>query len=225
MKEFEGLVALGRLMKTTSATRGALIQLEEGVAYMVNEPKSILLKLEFNEKLGTGTFYAGEAPTVAEKVQRRDDKVLFEWRERGKIRRLFVRDKPTFSEKAEGILEKYYAKPEVKVPVDFLDDLDKDILITRVRVKGDEIITQQRRSDGTVMMENVVKLSRGLTEAENYPDSGEVSVFTQDLVVLKGFVRNPLYIALNENKPISVRGAFNFGAGFKGIIAFLVYEV
>jgi len=224
MKEFEGLVSLGRLMKTTSATRGCLIQLEGDVAYMVNEPRSIMIKVKFTKNLGSGTFYAGEAVSMAETVERRDDRVLFEWREKGKDRRSFVPDKEAFKDKAEAVLSKYYVEPNVKVPIDFLDDLSSDILISRVRIVGDKIITRQKRSDGTVMLENEVKLRRGLVEAENYADTGEVSVFTQDLFVLKGNAKE-LWMDLAEKKPISLKGTLEFGGKFRGIVAFLVYEV
>ena len=225
MNEFEGLVGLGRLMKTSSATRGALIQLEGNEAFMVNEPKSITLHLRFNEKIGDGTFYAGEVPTVAEVVSRRDNKVLFQWKERGKVRRLFVPDKEAFRANSEEALSKYYKEPDIRIPLDFLDDLQKEILVTRLRIKGDEIQTTQKRSDGTVMLENLVKLNRGLAESEDYPDSGEVTVFTQDLFVLKGFVRNPLFMKIVEGSPVSIRGGLTFGAKFRGVISHLVYEV
>jgi len=225
MNEFVGLVNFARQMKTTSATRGALIQLEGNVAYLVNEHKSFTLKAEFPEPLGTGTFYASEAPVKTEIVERRDERVRFCWKERGKIKDIFVPDKRPIKEKAEEVFQRYWREPNVKVPITFLDDLLPDILVTRLRVKGDEIITIQKRSDGTVQLNNRVKLRIGLMEAPNYPDSGEVSVFTQDLYVLRGNIRNPLMISVKENSPVCIAGYFTFGGKFKGVIAHLVYEV
>lgn len=225
MNEFGGLITLGRAMRTTSARMGALIQLEEDVAYLVNEPRSLAMKIQFKESLGTGTFYAGEAISVASRVQRRDPKVLFEWRELGKIRRVLVPNKDPIKDKVEEVLGRNFKKEGmVKVPTDMLDDLSKDILVTRLRAKNNEIHTVQRRSDGTVELNNSYKLSRGLVERK-YPDTEEVSIFTMDLYVLKGLV-NDLYLNFwGPTVPVSVASRLNFGALLVGVIAFLVYEV
>lgn len=222
MKEFEELIAMAKNM---GGSRGALIQLEGRTVYLSNLKRTVMFKLEFSQEIGSGTFYVGEAVSTAETIKRRDNRVLFEWRERAKTKRILIPDKKGFKNQAEAVLEKYYTEPNVKVPVDFLDDLNRNILTSHIRVVGDKITTRQKRSDGTVMLENLVKLNRGLKESENHPDSGEVTVFTQDLFVLKGFVRNPLFMKIVEGNPVSIRGGLTFGAKFRGVISHLVYEV
>jgi len=223
MKEIEGLISLGRLMKAFGgSTRGALIHLEDSIAYMTNTKRSVLYKLTFNNHIGTGVFYAGEAPIVAEKIELRDEKVLFEWKDKKATRRVFVPSKPPVKEVCEKVLTKYYVEPKIRVPVEAIDLLDADILITNLQVKNNRLLLTQTRSDGTVSLQNEVPLSRGLA-AVNYPDTGEVAIFTTDLYILKNYVTE-LYLDIQERKPVSVRAKLNFNATLKGVIAFLTYE-
>ncbi|GAI07452.1 unnamed protein product, partial [marine sediment metagenome] len=105
MKEFEGLINLGRSFGTTRAQRGPVIQLEGDTAYIMNTHHSIIYELTFNGKIGTGTFYASEAPINSEKIERRENKVLFEWKERNRTKRIFVPDKSPFITDAKKSLE------------------------------------------------------------------------------------------------------------------------
>jgi len=227
MRELEGLIALGKGMRTTSATRGALIQLEGDTAYMVNEPRSIALRLKFDDQeLGDGTFYAGEAVPGAHRVQRRGDKVLFEWRERGKVRRKMVPDRAPIDEKVEDALRRYGAHPDdhVRVPTSVLDDLNRNILTTRISVRNNKVVTRQLRSDASEEHEVETELRRGLIAVE-HPDTPETTVFTADLYVMRGLV-DELQVAFGDGgRPLSIRGRFNFGAEFEGVIAHMVYEV
>ena len=78
MKEFEGLINMGRKATKTStgSKRGLLIQLEGKTVMLTNTKRSSILKLTFDKNIGTGTFYANEAPLMAEKIVRRGDKVM-----------------------------------------------------------------------------------------------------------------------------------------------------
>lgn len=221
MTDFKELIAM---TKNLGSARGALIQLEEDLGFITNVKRSVVYELKFDRKIGTGTFYASEIPPMSENIERRDDNVLFSWKEKGESPSIFVPNKKSFDVQSKTIFEKYYEEPNIKAPTNFIERLDGNILITSLRINRDEILTNQKRSDGTVGFTNKVKLKRGLAEAENHPDSGEVSIFTQDIYVLKGFVRDPLYIELKEKKPISIRGSLTFGAVFRGIIAYLEYE-
>jgi len=223
LKEIEGLISLGRLMKAYGgSTRGGLIHLEDSVAYLTNTKRSVLYKLIFNNHIGTGVFYAGEAPVVAEKIELRDEKVLFEWKDKRAIRRVLVPSKSPIKEICEKVLAKYYVEPKIKVPIEAIDLLDQNILITNLQVKNNRLVMTQTRSDGTVSLQNEVPLSRGLA-AVNYPDTGEVAIFTTDLYILKNYVTE-LYLDIQERKPVSVKAKLNFGASLKGVIAFLTYE-
>jgi len=224
MSEFEGLVTLGRAMRTTSARMGALIQLESDIAYLVNETH-LALKLKFKEAFGTGTFYAGEAVSSASRVQRRDEKVLFEWKERGGLKRVLVPNKDSIKDNVEAVLAEHFKKDGmVKVPTDLLDGLSKDLLVTRLRVEGNQIHTVQRRSDGSVELNNSYDLARGWSEAE-YPNTEQVTVFTADLYVLKGLAVDLYLNIAGAEKPVSVASRLNFNASLLGVISHMVYEV
>lgn len=225
MSEFEGLVTLGRAMRTTSARMGALIQLEGDTTYLVNEPRSLALKLKFKEALGTGTFYAGEAISLASRVQRREEKVLFEWKERGGLKRVLVPNKDSIKDDVEGVLTEHFRKDGmVKVPTDLLDGLSKDLLVTRLRIEGNQIHTVQRRSDGTVELNNSYDLARGWSESE-YPNTEQVTVFTADLYVLKGLAVDLYLNIAGAEKPVSVASKLNFNASLIGVIAYMIYKV
>jgi len=218
------LIEFGRKSKGAStSTRGALIDLNGKIAYITNERRSFLYKMILEEEVGSGVFYAGEAPIMSEKVRDRGEKVLFEWKEGRVIRRVFVPSKKPIKETSEAVFKKWYVNPEVLIPVTALDLLDPDILTTRLRVSGDRLHVKQTRADGTVSLENEIVLSRFLAEV-NYPDSGEVTIFTSDLIFIREFTRKPIYIHIEEGKPISLRTTLNFGAILEGLISYLVYE-
>ena len=238
MRELEGLIALGRNMKSSSARRGAQIQVEGDTAYVTNEPKSIALRLKFGRELGDGSFYANEAIGEAYKIQRRDDKVLFVWdTPEGDTRRELIRDAGQIKDRVNEAIDRYAAEGLVLIPPHALDLLDGGILTARVSLKDGKFITRQLRSDASRQTENETDLrssarGRGLSssfgaveEAPKAPDTVETTVFTQDLYVMKGLLEE-LRIAFGDgNAPLCVAGKFNFGATFEGRISHMLYEV
>lgn len=223
MKEFEGLIRLGRTMKAFGGSkRCALIQLEGNVAYLTNTKRSVLYKITFERAIGDGTFYAGEAPIMSEKIQRRDEKVLFEWKEAGVLKRVLIPDCKSFAKEAEVALG-MYVEPNVKLPDAMIAGLNTDILITGISVKGNELAINQTRSDGTVSFENIFKLGRGFV-TEDYPSTGIVKIFTSDLSILRDVVTSPMLVHLEEDKPMSLKGKLDFGADLVGLIAHLSYS-
>jgi len=217
---FGELVAMAR---NFGGSRGGLIQMEGSVVYLANVKRSALFKMQLRQSVGTGTFYASESPVNSERIERRGERVLFEWKDKGNIRRVFVPDKKPFKEDVENALGELHYSTTFKAPIETLDYIEDGILVTQLRANGNYLTINQKRSDRTVTMETKVKLSRGLAEESNHPDSGKVSIFTQDLVGLKGFA-NSLMLGIVENQPVVLGGDLSFGGTFEGLIGNLTYE-
>lgn len=225
MKEFEGLVQMGRKKIRTAfsgSKRGSLIQLEGDFAIFTNTKRSAIHRIEFPAHVGTGTFHASEAPLMAEHIERRDDKVLFEWKEGNAKKRVLIPDQRGVLEEAEKTFEELYTEPTIKIPNEVFDNISPEMLITKIAIEGNEITINQIRSDGTVEFENVLQLSKGLLKQDN-PATGEVSVFTSDLYMLREFV-NGMFIDLHPDRPISLKADLTFGAKMIGLISTLKYE-
>lgn len=183
---------------------------------MTNTKRSAVLRIQFGRAIGTGTFYANEAPLIAEKIERRDDKVLFEWKEGGNIKRVLIPNQRSILEEAEKAFVDLYVEPSIRFPLTAFDSLE-DLLITQMAVKENDITLKQERSDGTVTFENVLKIGKGLMKAE-YPETATISIFTNDLLMLKDFVKT-LEMSLDKDKPISLKGTLTFGTSFKGLVS------
>jgi hypothetical protein len=219
---FKTLVQLGRNLKAFSGSKqGAIIQLEGDVAYLTNSKRSVVYVIKLKQHLGTGTFYAGEAPIISEKVERREGKVLFEWRDSVGIRRKLGPDRAPFKELADTALKKFFVEPDIEVPVSLFEAIDPSIIITQLSVSGDVLTVRQTRSDGSVMLESLIKLSQGLKKV-NHPPTGFVAFFTDDLYALKGIVKN-MAMKIEQGKPISLRANTVLG-DLIGVIAHLTYE-
>jgi len=219
---FEKIISIGRGLRSYGGSkRGALIQMEGNVVYMRDSKGSLLYKLIFKKPIGTGTFYAGEAPLMSKRIERRDGKVVFEWRESTKIRRVWIAEPEPFDQLAENALSRLYTEPNVSIPLDIFDVLDPDILVTRLSISGNSLVVRQTRSDGSVMLETVLEMRR--LGSQSYEDIGEVSFFTSNLYVLKGHLLS-LRMGLREDAPISIRAKTNFDAELVGLISHLKYE-
>jgi hypothetical protein len=202
--------------------RGATVQLEGRICYLANTRRSACYKLAFHENLGTGTFYASEAVSLATKIERRDGRVLFEWREAGKLRQVLVPEKAPIKDKVEEALKKWFRKEgAIQVPVEILDDLDEGILVTRLKIENGRVRVSQKRSDGTVELSNVYDLP---SHNPRPPDTDEVSVFTRDLRALKGYTSVLYFNIIGQMSPLSVVARLDFGAVLIGLISHLVYE-
>lgn len=185
---YEKTVNFGRKVKAWGGShRGALIQFDENKVYITNLKRSAIYKILMNEPIGSGCFYAGEAPLMAEEIRERENKVLFEFKDRGNTRQVLIPSREPISREAEHEFENNWKQPDVIIPESFFDYIDNDMLITDLRVKGDKIYINQKRSDGSVEMNNVINLKSFVPL--DYPE-GEVNIFTSDLYLLKGFCKN-----------------------------------
>ena len=200
MKELEKIIQIGRKM---GGTRGGEIQLEGHDAFLTNTKRSSIYLINSSENLGTGTFYSSQALLTAEKVERRDDKVWFHWRENGVNRREFVPNLQSFRKELMETIKKKATKQYIKIPPTLFTILYEDLLITKLKVKNNNIIATQIRSDGSVGFENEISLSRGLIRLD-YDDTDEISIFTSDLLLLKPFVEDHLEISFSKNNPLTV---------------------
>lgn len=200
MKELERIITVGRKM---GGSRGGEIQLEGHEAFLINIKRSSIYSVNSDEDLGTGTFYANQALINAEKVERRDDKVWFYWRESGVNRREFVPNLEEFKSQMMESIKKKATKQQIKVPPTLLDVLFEDLLITKLKIKDNKLIATQIRSDGSVGFENEISLGKGLIKQES-PDTEEISIFTGDLTVLKPFVEDGINLGFSKDNPLTV---------------------
>jgi len=207
---YRELVMLGRNLATSSAKRGALIQFEGKVAYMTNSHYSIAIKFDLLDEIGEGTIYSDEAVLDAKRIERRDGKVLFEINDK----RIFVPEKKPIADKVEEVIKKYYQEPSLDLPVSAIQELDKDILVTRFLVEDGILYLSQRRADGSVdIQRKICKYDGELTE---------VPIFTQDISI---FTRaNNIKISLDDNHPVSLKARYHWGHA-TAVIAHMVYEL
>lgn len=226
MNEFRQIVRLGRKQKgsssSSSSQRGCLIQLEEDKVFLVNAKRSMLYELRYPKKIGSGVFFAGEAPIQAEKIQLRDDRVLFEWEEKRSTRRIFVPTRRAIDDDAMETITTMWKEPTISLPDDFLSFLNPDILITTLSVEGNIARIRQARSDGTVEFESDVSLGRGFMERE-YEKTGKVNFFTADLYFLIDETEN-LSVDITPDAPLSLKGELCDNEGrFIGLVSNLKY--
>lgn len=217
---FEDLVKFCRNFRTPHTTRGIQIQLENDIAYVTNKVGSIFYRLQFKEKLGTGTFSAFQATPNAKKIERRDGKVLFERKEGTEKRRMFLGEKRAFGEIVERVLNKYTKTPNFQLNPSFLENLDNDIPFTRFIVNEKNLIIQQTRSDGSMKKEDIIPSGLRIN-----PISADVSIFTSDIFGFKDNVIGKIGLFLETKTPLSLTCRMRFGADVKGIIGYVVYEV
>ncbi|MBU1173488.1 MAG: hypothetical protein KKD44_28305 [Proteobacteria bacterium] len=204
-----GLIRIGRAMRTTyTNARGGLIQLKGNSAYLINDQRSAILKIDLKEDIGEGTFYSSEIPVDAETITLRDDRVMFEWMDGGKTRRVLIPNKGDYSKLIEKILKKEFKEPDVPINDELFDLLDKTILLTRLEViDGNKLLVVQQKANGEVELQNEIPLNKGLSSAfgdEEY--EGATKVISSDLLSLKGVVKSPLKFKMGENHPLSVSG-------------------
>ncbi|MBU2613803.1 hypothetical protein KJ925_05125 [Patescibacteria group bacterium] len=217
------LLELGKSAKAfAGSTLGGLIELDGDIAYLTNSKRSSVYKLKFPSHIGSGVFYSGEIPSEANKVELRDEKVLVELKKGGVIQRLFVPCKRPISETVNKILDKYRTTCDIRVEQEWLGNIRPDFLFLSMSVKNNKLITNQKRSDGTVEFENEFPLNKGLVEKE-YPNTGGIAIFSSDLFLLKPFV-NEIFISLNENTPLYLSTKTIFGSDLEGVISNLRYE-
>jgi len=139
----------------------------------------------------------------------------------------------------EEALDRYATDAEyVPIPPHALDLLDNGILTTKVSLKDRKFVTRQLRSDASSQAENETELhstERGKSLASAFGSGGEVAtkvedtpettVFTQDLWVMRGLLDEFKMAFGDGGEPLRIKGQFNFGATFDGLIAHMIYEV
>jgi len=219
MNEFEKILTLGKKM---GGSRGGEVQLEDKNVYLTNTKRSSLYKITLKEGLGTGTFYSNQAMPKSKSIMRRENKVWFQWKENGVIRREFVPNLDSFDKEMEDAFKNLYSDKKVSIPKSLFEVLIDKFLITRLKIKDNKIYAVQTRSDGSVGFENEIPLSHGLIKVE-YPDTEEISVFTSDLLNLKILLEDDVWFSFAKNKPLSVTVPFS-GGKCQALIGKLIYE-
>lgn len=215
----ESIIQLGRRM---GGTRGGEIQLEDKNAYLTNVKRSSLYKFTLNDPLGTGTFYSSQAMLNAENVERREEKVWFSWKEKGIASRQYVPNLESFGDTLEKVFKEKFVKEQFRITKAIMDVLLGEFLITRISIKDNKLLTRQIRSDGSVGFEKEIPLRQGLISAE-HEDTKEVSIFTNDLLILKPLIEEELYFGINEKEPLSITIPFT-GGKCEALIGRLIYE-
>ena len=200
MKEFELIVQIGRKM---GGTRGGEIHLEGNEAFVTNVKRSSLYHFIMNNTIGTGNFYAGQALINSESVSRRDDKVVFNWIEKGMKGRAFI---PNIDSIKDDFVTRFSSdfNEDLKIPVPGkIFEVIQDLLITKLQVVDSKLQIKQTRSDGSVGFESELTLSSGLID-EEYPDTDEISIFTNDLTILSPVIDDQFFIGIDNDKPMSL---------------------
>lgn len=218
MKE---VIKIGKMLK------GGIVQFENNVAYLTNDRRTVAIKIVNSKDMGTGTVHPEEIPTSATDIQRRDDRVWFSWKEANSIRRISVPEKLKIAEDCERVLSELFKEPILPLPPNLLDSIDKNILVTRLKLEGNKLYSNQKRSDGTVEFSNVFYLYRGrglVKEPIDYPETDEVSVLTSDLLVLSVIEEPKIYLGKSD-EVLSFVGKTKTGAEVMGLISYLIYEV
>lgn len=225
MKDFEILVTAGRGLKTGHGFRGALIQLEGDIAYLTNIRRSILFKIQSPSVIGTGTFYASEAPINSDRVERRDGRVLFEFAAGGVKKSILIPDKPSISDLGETILSKYYHEPTLDAPLAFMNELDPSFPITKLIIEDNALTIAQKRGDGSVEIRSRLSLSTGFGafNTQDPVEPAEVNIFTRDLTDLKTAITGKVRLYVHNGLPLSIKTALG-SSNIIGVIGNLTYE-
>jgi len=196
------LVKIAKNLKSGKSGGGGLVQLEGNVIYMTNSKHSIALKIysyglfETPEHIGTGTLHTNDLEDV-DRIERRDGKVL--------IGERMIPEKPSFSDKVEEVMNKYYKEPNIPIGKALFKNLE-DQLVVRLIGEGDKIKISQLGIERWISVNGV--------EAK-----GDVTVYTSDLKFLELF--NNIKITLTQ--PMCFEATYNLDK-VTGLIAHLVYE-
>ena len=174
--QYKDLIEFGREVRTTTSKRGAIIQLEGNTAYITNERASIVMKIDLSADLGTGTFYASEAPIEATRIQRRDGKVFFEIPRYGSSRYIYLPEKVLFGEKVEGVITSKFVEPSISLDGNIFSDVLPNVLITHLKVGDKTLELNQKRSDGSAEIGATFKI---FDEGK-----GSMKFFTTDFILL-----------------------------------------
>lgn len=220
MTKLDDLIDFGRDMKTVSSKKGALIQLDVNGALLTNDRHTVAFVIE--GELGTGCFYAEEAPKGTNEVRLREEKTLFITKTKGTKRHIFVPTKQEIKEEITDTFQKYWTEPLVLLPPKVFNTIDSVILVTSLSFYQNEIIVTQKRADGTVEIENLLDLSYGFITQE-VEDSDIITIYTSDFLLLKQF-SNPKISIIDSNTPLIISGTLK-GMRARGLISYHKYEV
>jgi len=201
------LIKIGRAMRTTyTNSRGGIIQLKGKKLYLINDQRSAFIRIELKEEMGEGSFYSSEIPVNTETISLRDDRVMFEYHEGSKVRKVLVPDKGDFSGIIEETFDREFIEPDVPINTDFFDLLDKTILLTNLEViDGNKLSVIQQKANGDVELRSEIPLTKGLMAAfDDVEHEGSTKVITSDLCSLKGNIKAPIKFKMGEEHPLSV---------------------
>ncbi len=222
---YKTLVALGRISKTGNARRGAVIELDGNVAYMMNEKHSLMLKITSPTFLGTGAFCSSDALSNAIKVQDRSGKIAFTVNAEGKEKVFLVPAETSIKDACELAFNTYYKMTPDNPGFDIsniLTEIDPDILLSTISAEGNNVKLVQTRSDASVRIETASPIGKGFFRVD-VPPTGDVAFFTQDLVSLQPYLARPVNATITPKEPINISSSLQ-GSPVKGLITWLEYE-
>jgi len=223
---FKAVLRIGRAIKTTyTNSRGGLIQLLGDKVYLLNDQRSALFKFYPGVDMGEGCFYSTEAPSNTEKISIRDERVMFEFSDKGGNRRVFVPDKGDFEADIEDAFKKDWKEPDTPIPSEFFDYILKEILLTELILDGNILHVNQCKASGTVEIQSDVHLTKGLKSAfTELTATGKAKVISMDLFCLKNVIESPIKFGIFDEHCISITGTVAGGCKMEGLLSFAIEE-
>ena len=219
MSKLDELIEFGRNMKTVSSKKGALVLLKREGAYLINDRHTVAFV--FASDLGTGCFYAEEAPKGTQEVKSRGEKTLFATKSKGIKRHIFVPTKQEFDDELNETFVTYWAEPLVTLPPQVFSAIDPAILVTSLSFYQNKIIVTQKRTDGVVELESIIDLNYGFVTQE-VEDSNIITIYTNDFLLLNSF-KNPKISIISNDHPLMIRGTLK-AMPVRGLIAYHKFE-
>lgn len=214
---YDKVIGLGRNMTSCGSKRGALMDVKQTSVMYRNTKGSVLYELSIDNDIGDGVFYAGEGLITARKMELRGEKILFEYPDGKTLGRYYIANLDSYRPLAESAFKEMYSEPNINIPMELFDKIDPDMLSITLTIEGNNIKITQSRSDGSAILEHEMRTFN------DYGDKQEVTFFTGDLLVLKGFI-NQLKLSVKNNMPISVLAKANFGGTIKGLISYQTFD-
>jgi hypothetical protein len=211
------VIGLGRNMTSCGSKRGALMDVEKKSILYRNTKGSVLFELSIDQDIGDGVFYAGEGLLTARKIELRGNQILFEYPDGKTVGRMYIANLDSYRPQAISVFNDMFIEPTVNVPMELFDKIDSDMLSITLVTEGPKIKITQSRSDGSAILEHEI------STFYDYGEKQEVTFFTGDLLVLRGYIKQ-LKLGIKKNSPISVLATTNFGGTIRGLISYQTFD-